>query len=84
MDTLTRNWRQNYNSLEMAVLHRISMVVVHRTSVKKLLADVLEILNGEMGLLRGTVTLRQGDLLVIEASHGMTEEEIKRGVYRMG
>ena len=78
------NWRQNYNSIEMAVLHRISRVIVHRTSVDKLLADVLEILNGEMGLLRGTVTLRQGDLLVIEASHGMTDEEIKRGVYRMG
>ena len=78
------NWRQNYNSIEMAVLHRISRVVVHRRDVDKLLADVLEILDSEMGLLRGTVTLRQGDLLVIKASHGMTEEEIKRGVYRMG
>lgn len=78
------SWRRNYNSVEMAVLHRISRALVHRTSAGGLLKDALEILHAEMGLLRGTVTLRQGDLLFIEASHGMTDEEIKRGVYRMG
>lgn len=76
--------KRNYNNLEMAVLHQISRVLVHKTNVNQLLKDVLQILNSEMGLLRGTVTLRQGDLLFIEASHGMTLEEIKRGVYRIG
>ena len=55
--------KRNYNNLEMAVLHQISRVLVHKTDVNQLLKDVLQILNSEMGLLRGTVTLRQGDLL---------------------
>ena len=37
-----------------------------------------------MGLLRGTVTLREGDVLVIEASEGLSRSEIDRGLYRVG
>lgn len=88
MDTLFSannfEWRTNYNSIEMAVLHKISRALVYRTNLSKFLNDILEILNAEMGLLRGTLTLRQGDMLFIEASQGLTEEEKKRGVYRMG
>ena len=80
----SNEWRSSYNSVEMAVLHKISRLLVYRTSSSKFLKDILEILNDEMGLLRGTLTLRQGDMLFIEASHEMTDEEIKRGVYRMG
>lgn len=69
---------------EISVLHQISRALVHRNNVSQLLADILAILEKEMDLLRGTVTLRQGDLLVIEASHGLSKEEILRGVYRIG
>lgn len=53
-------------------------------NVTALLRWVLEILYREMGLLRGTVTLRRGDQLFIEASHGLSDAEIRRGKYRLG
>ncbi|MBQ6535096.1 MAG: sigma 54-interacting transcriptional regulator [Opitutales bacterium] len=73
-----------YDDLEMSVLHKISRAVVMRRNVSELIAETLEILHSEMGLLRGTITLREGDYLFIEASHGMDDESIKRGVYKMG
>jgi len=49
-----------------------------------MLQEVLKILHIEMGLVRGTVTLREGDVLVIEASEGLSRSEIDRGLYRVG
>ena len=71
-------------NIEMAVLNQISHVLVHQRSVSSLLREVLDILYREMGLEHGTVTLRRGNVLVIEASHGLTEEEKKRGIYKVG
>ncbi len=71
-------------NLEVEVLHKISYAVATKKDVSLLLKEVLEILYREMDLQRGTITLKQGDILMIEASHGMTEEEIKRGIYRIG
>ena len=74
-----------YDDLEMSVLHKISRAVVCRRNVSELISETLEILNREMGLLRGTITLRDGDYLFIEALHGTNDDEsIKRGVYKMG
>ena len=73
-----------YDDLEMSVLHKISRAVVRRKNVKELISETLEILHSEMGLLRGTITLRDGDYLFIEASNGMDDESIKRGVYKIG
>ncbi len=72
-----------YN-LEMSVLHKISKVIVHRKNVHQLIDEVVEILFKEMGLLRGTVTLRKENLLVIEASYGLSQDARQRGVYRIG
>ena len=71
-------------STEMIVLHQISHVLVHQRNVQALLREILDILYREMGLLRGTFTLRRGDTLVIEASHGLTETEKSRGKYKIG
>ena len=70
--------------VEVAVLNKISHLVALRTSVPDLLREVLKILHLEMGLLRGTLTMREGDVLVIEASEGLSREEIDRGLYRVG
>ena len=70
--------------VEVAVLNKISHLVARRTSVPEMLSEVLKILHVEMGLLRGTVTLREGDVLVIEASEGLSRSEIDRGLYRVG
>ena len=70
--------------LEIAVLNSISKSVVHERNIPNLLKTVLDILHKEMGLLRGTFTLRHGDTLFIEASNGLTEEEMRRGTYQFG
>ena len=71
-------------STEMIVLHQISHVLVHQRNVQSLLREILDILYREMGLLRGTFTLRRGETLIIEASHGLTEAEKSRGKYKIG
>ncbi len=68
----------------VSVLHDISKATVRMKDVSILLREVLDILYHRMSLTRGTVTLRNGDLLTICASHGLSDEERKRGVYRIG
>ncbi len=69
---------------ELSVLNQISHVLVHQRNVSALLKEVLDILQHQMGLERATLTLRRGDFLVIEASSGLTEDERKRGQYKVG
>ena len=69
---------------EIAVLQEISSAVVHERNVGALLGKVLDILNRKMGMVRGTFTLRQGDIFIIEASQGLDENEKKRGRYKLG
>ena len=68
----------------LSVLFEISSAVVHERNVQALLDKVLEILNRKMGMLRGTITLRQGDMFIIEASQGLDDVEKKRGRYHLG
>jgi len=70
--------------LNIAILNKISHLVARRTSVSEMLKEILNILHTEIGLLRGTVTLREGDMLIIEASEGLSSAEIERGMYRIG
>ena len=72
--------------LELAMLYRVSQAMAHQHDVSALLNEVLDILETEMGLSRGTLTLWQPgtDVLVIEASRGLSEDERERGLYRLG
>ena len=78
MDVISRQ------SLELKLLNQISRTLTRYTEVERILQEVLDILDREMGLLRGTITLRSGDELVIAASHGMSRAERERGRYRLG
>ncbi len=71
---------------ELAVLYRISQAMLHRQAVSSLLQEVLDILENEIGLSHGALSLRKpdSDIFVIEASRGLTPEEMQRGQYRMG
>ncbi len=69
---------------ELEALREISSVVVHERNVPALLSQVLAILSRRRGMLRGTFTLRHGDVFAIEASTGLDEAEQKRGRYRLG
>ena len=69
--------------LVVSVLHDISKTAVRMKDVSMLLKRFSTSFN-RVNLTRGTVTLRKGDLLTICASHGLSEDERKRGVYRIG
>jgi len=72
-------------SSEIAVLREIASAVVRERNVRKLLEGVLQILERNMGMLRGTFTLLEGDELRIEAStRQLNEEECALGRYRLG
>jgi Nif-specific regulatory protein len=72
--------------LELEILYRISQAISHKHDVSDLLNEVLDILETEMGLKRGTLTLRKQDedIFTIEASRGLSDEEQERGQYLLG
>lgn len=70
--------------VEIAILNRISRAVLHERDVSALLKNVLDAMFKEIGFKRGTFTLLRDDTLYIEASHGLTDQEIARGKYLLG
>ena len=74
------------SDIELEMLHRISKALTHQHDIASLLEEVLEIMESEMELSRGTLTLRRpdSDVFAIEASRGLTEAERKLGRYKMG
>jgi Nif-specific regulatory protein len=71
---------------ELEILSRISQTAAHRSNVSDLLKEVFDIMETEMGMSRGTLTLRRPgtDIFIIEASRGLTPEQQKRGEYKSG
>ena len=72
---------------ELDILYQISQAAAtHPHTVSELLIEVLDIMETELSVSRGTFTLRKPDteIFVIEASRGLTTEEKKRGQYKLG
>jgi len=83
----TSNNLSGQSDKEMAILYQISQAAATRPhTVSELLIEVLDIMETELAVSRGTFTLRKPDteIFVIEASRGLTPEEKKRGQYKMG
>ncbi len=76
---------KNDTSFEIAVLQEITCVVVRERDVRRLLDEVIEILERRMGMLRGTFALLEGDELRIESSAWkLNSEERVLGRYHIG
>jgi Nif-specific regulatory protein len=72
---------------ELEILYQISQVVMTRPhTVSELMVEVLDIMETELGVSHGTLTLRKPDtdIFIIEASRGLTPEEETRGEYKEG
>ena len=69
---------------QILLIQKISSVLIHGRDVGTMLERVLEIIDSEMGMRRGTFSLRYGDTLRIEASHGLSEAEKQKGFYNLG
>ena len=61
-------------ALEIPVLQEITAAIVRERNIRRLLEQILAILERRMGMLRGTFTLLEGDELSIAASHGLDAE----------
>ena len=72
-------------SHEIAILREVTSVVVRERNVRRLLEEVIEILERGLGMRRGTFALLEGDELRIEAStRTLNAEERALGRYRIG
>ena len=71
------------SELELKVLYDISRMAGQALQLDQTLESVLRILSRSLAMERATVTLRDPETgyLKIHASHGMLEEEKKRGIY---
>ncbi len=81
-----RGMKATVNTLELKVLFEISRIIGRALDLDHALHSVLKILSDSLEMKRGTVTLKDEDSgnLTIRASHGLSEAEEKRGVYRQG
>ncbi|UDQ96730.1 sigma 54-interacting transcriptional regulator [Lentisphaerota bacterium WC36G] len=71
-------------NLELRVLNKISTTIVRERNVGQMFKDTFNILSHELNIERGTLTLKRGNELFIEASHGLSSEERRRGKYALG
>jgi Nif-specific regulatory protein len=72
-------------STELRVLLAISKVIDQALDLEGALESILKILSDTMGMRRATVTLHdpQSGRLAISTSYGLSDQEKRRGVYRM-
>jgi Nif-specific regulatory protein len=76
---------RSYNkTVEITALYEISKLLGSSLNISANLRGVMRVLSEYLDMNRGTVALRNNNEVMIIAAHGMTEEEIKRGRYRLG
>jgi len=71
---------------ELETLYKISQILAAGTYRKQALADVVDILEKDLGLNRGTITLLapDGNEIRIEVAHSFPEERSRKVRYRVG
>ncbi len=71
-------------TLELTALYEISKILGSSLNLKTTLRGVMRVLSEYLDMRRGTVALRSDHEVSIVAAHGMSEDEIRRGRYRLG
>jgi len=74
------------HGLQLETLYKLSSVLAAGANQRQVLVDVLQILDRELGMNRGTVTLlsADGSEIVIEVAHNLSAEHSRKVRYRMG
>ena len=71
---------------EVTLLYRVSQILDQSLDMREVVSPVLESLAESMDMRYGTITLlnrKTGDIL-IEAAHGLTPQQARRGRYKLG
>ena len=76
--------RKTIAELELKVLYEVSRIIGQVLNLDQALLMILAILSDTLAMKRATVTMRDHGTgyLKIRASHGLSSEEMERGVYR--
>ncbi|MDW7973346.1 MAG: sigma 54-interacting transcriptional regulator, partial [Thermodesulfovibrio sp.] len=75
-----------YENIELKALFEVSKVLTSSFELEKNLYSVLEILSKELDMRRGSIFIldKKTEEISIVAAYGLTQEEMKRGRYRIG
>ncbi|MDW7973059.1 MAG: GAF domain-containing protein, partial [Thermodesulfovibrio sp.] len=75
-----------YENIELKALFDVSKVLTSSFDLEKNLYAVLEILSKELDMRRGSIFIldKKTEEISIVAAYGLTQEEMKRGRYRIG
>ena len=81
--------RKEHNSIhvqELKTLFNISQILMAGIGQRQALVEVLDILDSELGMNKGTVTILAADSnqITIEVAHNISEKHKRRVRYRMG
>ncbi len=73
-------------NIELKALFEVSRVLTSSFDLERNLYSVLEILSKELDMRRGSIFVldKKTEEISIVAAYGMTQEEISRGIYRIG
>ncbi|MFQ3574519.1 MAG: nif-specific transcriptional activator NifA [Thermodesulfovibrionales bacterium] len=72
------------DSIDISAIYEITRLLVSSLNLKQNLNGVMKVLAGYLNMKRCMVALMDDDLVRIVSAHGMTEEEMKKGIYRLG
>ena len=75
-----------HNLKQLEALYKVSQILASGTRQQQALADILDVLDKELDLNRGTITLLapDGQEIRIEAAHKLSEEQKRKITYRIG
>ncbi len=71
-------------TIELTALYEISKLLGSSLNLRQNFRGVMRVLTEYLDMKRGTVSLRHHNEVSIVAAHGMSEEEIRRGRYKLG
>lgn len=71
-------------AIEITALYEISKLLGSSLNLRANLRSVMRVLSEYLDMKRGTVALKSNNELSVIAAHGMSEEEIKKGRYKLG
>src|SRR4030042_3933231 len=75
-----------HNLKQLEALYKVSQILAAGVRQQQALVNILNVLDGELGLNRGTITLLSpdGNEIRIEAAHNLSEEQSRKITYRIG
>ncbi len=76
--------KSKYRTEEINALYEISRLLSNPLNLKQNLKGVLRILSEYLDMKRGTIALRSDYGVTIFTAHGLSEDEIRKGKYKLG